>query len=43
VTEKEVAVVNAGREVVDTAWVGIGLIEIDSDKVPAGAKGAGGQ
>jgi hypothetical protein len=37
-----VTVVKAGSEVVDTARVRIGLIEIHSDKVPAGAKGAWG-
>jgi hypothetical protein len=42
VAAKEVTVVKASSEVVDAARVRIGLIEIDSDKVPAGAKSAWG-
>jgi hypothetical protein len=42
VTQKEVTVVEAGNEVVGTARVKIGLIEIDSDEVPARAKGTWG-
>jgi hypothetical protein len=40
--EMEVTVVKSSSEVLGTARVRIGLIEIDSDKVPAGAKGSWG-
>ena len=42
VAEKEVTVVNASGEVVRRSRVRSGLIEIDSNKVPAGAKGSRG-
>jgi hypothetical protein len=42
VFEKEVAVVESGSQVIGAARVGIGLCEIDGDKVPTRAEGSRG-